>query len=306
VADDDAARGGAPARKIAANRVCAKWSSKVKYVFLAALDAVPEEKVRSLSWPQTSGLSVSVAIISREHWRRKFVARRSTTQPRRYFRIPYARDFPRLMFQTRYQGICCEAVRANANVRKRTPGKMSPRMQFARFPRREPAGCCPLKKMSGANSPAVAAVSAVATAPIPAAPATTTAITAAATAATTAAPTTPATAVTASAPAASSASFRLRLGFIHHQVAPAKILPVQSVDGLLRVFICGNLRERKSARLAREAIANQGYRGRRDANLGKPFLQLFFRRGKRQIPDIQFLHLRTPSVRNPRSSCGAR
>jgi hypothetical protein len=99
--------------------------------------------------------------------------------------------------------------------------------------------------------PAVATVAAIATAVTPA-PATT----ASASAATTTAPAT----VPASAPTASTAA-TLCLGtrFIHNEVSPAKILAVQGVYGLVRVFVIRNFDEGEAARLSREAIANQIY-----------------------------------------------
>jgi hypothetical protein len=112
--------------------------------------------------------------------------------------------------------------------------------------------------------PAVAAITTVAAATVTAASATTTAsITATTTAATstaassaTAAPTST-TAVASATSTATAAAFGLGLGFIHHQVAPAKILPVEPSDGLLGFFVGGHFHEGEPARLSREAVPDE-------------------------------------------------
>jgi hypothetical protein len=126
--------------------------------------------------------------------------------------------------------------------------------------------------------PAISAVAAISAAPATASVASTPA-------ATTAAP-----ASVSTSPAAS-AAFRLGTCFIHHEVSPAKILPVQGVDGAVRVFVIGDFHESETTRLARETIANQIDARRCYSHLRKPLLKLLFRRGKRKITDIELLHL---------------
>jgi hypothetical protein len=112
--------------------------------------------------------------------------------------------------------------------------------------------------------PAVAAIAAVTPAAVTAASATTTAsIAATSTAATTttassatAAPTST-TAIASATTTATAAAFGLGLGFIHHQVAPAKILPVEPSDGLLGFFVGGHFHEGEPARLSREAVPDE-------------------------------------------------
>jgi len=91
--------------------------------------------------------------------------------------------------------------------------------------------------------PAIAAVSAIP------------AIAASSALTTTSTTTTPAAAITA--PPASATSFGLGPRLIHHQVSPAKILPVQSIDRAIRIFVAVNLHEGETARLARETVTNQ-------------------------------------------------
>jgi hypothetical protein len=59
------------------------------------------------------------------------------------------------------------------------------------------------------------------------------------------------TAVTAAAPsapaAAPSATLSLRPRFIHYQVPPAEILPVQRVDRSVCIFVALHFHERKTA-----------------------------------------------------------
>jgi hypothetical protein len=140
---------------------------------------------------------------------------------------------------------------------------------------------------SAASSPATATAAATTTA-------------ATATAASTVATTTAATT------ASTTAALRLWLGFVDYEIATAKILAVESVDGLLGVFVRGNFNETKTARLAGETVANEGYGRRSNSDLRKPFVKLIFCGGKREVTNIELLHLRTPSVRNRRASCGAR
>jgi hypothetical protein len=151
-----------------------------------------------------------------------------------------------------------------------------------------------------------AAISATVTTTAATATATTTtsSSSAATTAATTAAaPATIATATTAVTAAAATA-FRLRLGFVHDQIASAKILTIQAVDGFLGVFVDGNFHESEAARLPGEAVTDKRDRRRSDSNLREPFVELVFCGGKRKVTNIELLHLRTPSVWNRRASCG--
>jgi hypothetical protein len=67
----------------------------------------------------------------------------------------------------------------------------------------------------------------------------------------------PASAIsTAAAGAAPAAAFCLRFGFVDHQIAPAKILSVQRINGLLGVFVAGHFDEREPAGLACKPIPN--------------------------------------------------
>jgi hypothetical protein len=107
-------------------------------------------------------------------------------------------------------------------------------------------------------------------------------------------------------PTTAAAALSLRPSFIHHQVPPAEILPVQGIDGAIRVFVALHFDEGKTAGLSRETVTNQIDARGSNADLCKPFLQLLFRRGKRKIADVELLHLPTPSARNPSKSRGAR
>jgi hypothetical protein len=99
------------------------------------------------------------------------------------------------------------------------------------------------------------------------------------------------TAVPTSPTTTTASTFCLWTRFIHHQVPPAEILPVQGVDRALRVFVSIHFDERKAARLARETIADEIDARRGYTDLREPLVQLFFRRGKRKIPDVELLHL---------------
>jgi hypothetical protein len=127
--------------------------------------------------------------------------------------------------------------------------------------------------------PAIAAVSAIAAAPATAAMAATP----------TTAATAPAAVTTTTAPAATALCLGTR--FIHHQVSPAKILPVQRIDRTVRIFVAVDLHEGETARLARETVTNQIDPRGRYPHLRKPLLKLFLRRRKRKITDIELLHL---------------
>jgi hypothetical protein len=126
--------------------------------------------------------------------------------------------------------------------------------------------------------PAIAAVTAIASAPASAAMAATPTTTAAAPAA-----------VTTTAPTAAALCLGTRL--IHHQISPAKILPVQGIDRPVRIFVAIDLHEGETARLTRETVTNQINPRGRYPHLRKPLLKLFLRRRKRKITDIELLHL---------------
>jgi len=94
--------------------------------------------------------------------------------------------------------------------------------------------------------PAVSAISAISAAPASTAVTACATPTAAASAAMAAASTAVAT-TAASAPAASAATLSLRPRFIHYQVPPAEILPVQRVDRTVCIFVALHFHERKTA-----------------------------------------------------------
>jgi hypothetical protein len=114
------------------------------------------------------------------------------------------------------------------------------------------------------------------------------------------------TTTTSAAPAASATTLSLRPRFIHYQVPPAEILPVQRVDGTVCIFVALHFHEGKTAGLSREPVTNQIDARGSNAYLREPFLKLFFRSGKRKVADVELLHLPTPSARNPSESRGAR
>src|SRR5712692_8079497 len=108
------------------------------------------------------------------------------------------------------------------------------------------------------------------------------------------------------APAATATAFCLGPRFVDHQVPPAEILPVQGVDGAVGIFVIGDFDEGEPARLPRKTVTDQINARGSNTDLRKPFLKLLFRRGKRKIPNVELLHLLTPSARNPLASRGAR
>jgi hypothetical protein len=55
------------------------------------------------------------------------------------------------------------------------------------------------------------------------------------------------TAATTAAPATTAAAFGLRSRFIHYQVPPAEVLPVQRVDRAICIFVTLHLHEGKTA-----------------------------------------------------------
>jgi hypothetical protein len=94
-------------RKIVANRVCARWPSKSIYVSLGALDAGPGWKVHSIRGLRPSGDSVSAELISRDKPEAAVPDGKAARSREDTSQTSGARDFPRLVFQTRYGGICC-------------------------------------------------------------------------------------------------------------------------------------------------------------------------------------------------------
>jgi len=150
--------------------------------------------------------------------------------------------------------------------------------------------------------PAITAVSAVATITATAPIAT---IAAAATPSTTAAMST-ATTAEATAPATTATALLLRARFIDHQIAATEVLTVQRIHRAVGFFIVGNFDESKTARLSRETITNQIDCGRVDTRLREKFMKRIFRGGKRKIPNVKLLHLRTPFARNRDACRGAR
>lgn len=133
---------------------------------------------------------------------------------------------------------------------------------------------------------ASAAVSASATAA-------TTATTAPAAVTTAAAPTTSAT-VAAATTASSTATFTLRAGFVDHKSAAEEILAVESGDHFFGFGIVFNFGEAKTARLSCETIAEQGERIRLHADFREKRGYLLFRGFEREIPNVEFLHGRSP------------
>src|SRR6266849_1349306 len=113
-------------------------------------------------------------------------------------------------------------------------------------------------------------------------------------AAITAAPATAAVAAASTATATSAtAAGALCLGtrFIHHEVSPAEVLPVQGINRAIRIFVSVDFDERETARLARETVADEIDARGRYTDLRKPLVELIFRRGERKITDIELLHL---------------
>lgn len=86
--------------------------------------------------------------------------------------------------------------------------------------------------------PAIAAISAVA----------------AISAASTASAATAATTAVSAASATAAAALRLRPRFVHHEVTPTEILPVERINRTIRVFIAGNFDERETARLPGKTV----------------------------------------------------
>jgi hypothetical protein len=101
----------------------------------------------------------------------------------------------------------------------------------------------------------------------------------------------------ASSTAATTGTFCLRPCFIHHEVAPAEILTIQRIHRAIRIVVAIYFDEREPARLSRKTIANEIDARGCYTDLREPLVELIFRSGKRKIPDIELLHLPTPSAR---------
>jgi hypothetical protein len=106
--------------------------------------------------------------------------------------------------------------------------------------------------------PAIASVTTV-TAAITAITTTTATATAPTTAAPVAAPPATIPATAPAWPAASTAASTFRLGprFVHHQVAPAKVLAIEGVHGAISIFVVVHFHKRESPRLPGEPVANK-------------------------------------------------
>lgn len=115
----------------------------------------------------------------------------------------------------------------------------------------------------------------------------------------------PAATAEAAAATATSAGF-LRTGFIDHQIAAAEVLAVQGIDGAVGFFVIGDFNEGKAARLSRETVADEIDCRGIDASLREIIVQRILRGGKRKIPNVKLLHLRTPFARNRTAFRGAR
>jgi hypothetical protein len=101
----------------------------------------------------------------------------------------------------------------------------------------------------------------------------------------------PATATAAmTAPPATTTAFSLWTSLVYHQCPAQKILAVERRNHFFSFRVVANFRESKTARLSREAIAQQRQGIGLHTDLCKQRLHLLFRGLERQIPHIQFLH----------------
>jgi hypothetical protein len=119
----------------------------------------------------------------------------------------------------------------------------------------------------------------------------------AATASATAAPAAVSAAITAAPAATTASAFSLRTSFIHHQRAAKKVFAVKSRNRLLCCAVVMNFGETETARLSCKTIAKQCERIWLYADFSKQRLHLLFCSLKRQVPNVQFLHGRSPSPR---------
>jgi hypothetical protein len=101
----------------------------------------------------------------------------------------------------------------------------------------------------------------------------------------------------ASATTTAASAFSLRTSFIHHQRAAKKVFAVEGCDRLLCCAVVMNFGETETARLSCKTIAKECERIRLYADFSKQRLHLLFCGLKREIPNVQFLHGRSPSPR---------
>jgi hypothetical protein len=96
-------------------------------------------------------------------------------------------------------------------------------------------------------------------------------------------------------------TFTLRTRFIDDQRPAQKILAVERFDGFVCFGVVANFSETETARLSREAIAQQRERIRLHTNLRKQRRYLLFGGLERQITNVQFLHGRSPFASGTRA-----
>jgi hypothetical protein len=113
--------------------------------------------------------------------------------------------------------------------------------------------------------------------------------------ATASAATTVSAAITAaSATPSATTAFSLRTSFIHYQRAAKEVFAIESCNRLFRCAVVVNLRETEAARLSCKTIAEQRQRIRLNADLSEQRLHLLFCCFEREVPNVQFLHGRSP------------
>jgi hypothetical protein len=101
-------------------------------------------------------------------------------------------------------------------------------------------------------------------------------------------------AITAAPASASTAPFSLRTSLIHYQRAAKEVFAVEGCNRLLRCAVVMNLGETETARLSSETIAQQRQRIRLYADFSEQRLHLLFCCFEREVPNVQFLHGRSP------------
>jgi autotransporter adhesin len=138
------------------------------------------------------------------------------------------------------------------------------------------------------------AVASAITAAIAAASATPVATASAATASSTATTTMSAAITAASATPSATTAFSLRTSFIHYQRAAKEVFAIESCNRLFRCAVIVNLSETETARLSCKTIAEQRQRIRLNADLSEQRLHLLFCCFEREVPNVQFLHGRSP------------
>jgi hypothetical protein len=138
------------------------------------------------------------------------------------------------------------------------------------------------------------AVASAVTAAIAAASATPVATASAATASSTATTTLSAAITAASATPSATTAFSLRTSFIHYQRAAKEVFAIESCNRLFRCAVVVNLSETETARLSCKTIAEQRQRIRLNADLSEQRLHLLFCCFEREVPNVQFLHGRSP------------